>query len=88
MNPDSVESRSVTRFNQANEAVRKLALAARSDGMRDGLELAAGAIGKAADACSVMVIDSYLRDTVSEVLEGIRDNIRMAIFEIPDADEL
>ena len=87
MNPDSVESRSVTRFHEANEAVRKLALAARSDGMRDGLEIAASALGKAADA-AVMVIDSYLRDTVSEVLEGIRDNIRMAIFEIPDADEL
>ena len=55
--------------------------------MRDGLEIAASALGKAADA-AVMVIDSYLRDTVSEVLEGIRDNIRMAIFEIPDADEL
>ena len=88
MNPDSVESRSVVRFNQANEAVRKLALAARSDGMRDGLEIAANAIGKAADVCSVMVIDSYLRDTVSEVLESIRDNIRIAIFEIPDVDEL
>ena len=88
MNPDSGESRSVTRFNEANEAVRKLALAARSDGMRDGLEIAAGAIGKAAEACSLMTIDSYLRDTVSEVLEGIRDNIRIAIFEIPNGDDL
>lgn len=87
MNPDSVESRSVVRFNQANEAVRKLALAARSDGMRDGLEIAASALGKAADA-AVIMLDGDLRDTISGFLADVCMEIRMAIFEMPNADEL
>jgi hypothetical protein len=85
--PDEAENRALTAANSIATQVSKLWMAAHADGMRNGIELAAGwCDGFATTAADDYEMDATARHITVIVARNMRDQLRLCALQVPDPE--
>lgn len=84
--PDGPENKAYAAATAISEQVGKLWMQAHSEGVRNGLEVAAVLLDQAATNARAQSFAEGVGEWVVGLIEGLRDQVRLVSLQVPDPE--